>query len=409
MTAVNTTTESKCVEDANVAYTETSSLMHVEPTPENEQTPLRQTSRENADLYDTDLPEYSPLVTNGELSVEAEEMRDEKDGAENRLPRQSLSPAYEEYQTRPLPSPTHDDHPSQRWWQNYLDSQDGGQNGGLEHDHTPGHHTPTEENTPLVVSPTASYSDHSHLTEPLTNANLAGLRTCSILHDRAATWIIRKRDLPLSTLAAAVLTKEGLLQPKELKLIADDGNRDPTDPVSGALLGCFDTIGGIVLGLAAGPIELGKQASPMFKASKPGANDDDKSPTEEKPGSACSRNSRGIPRAAGQVALGAAKGLGRIVTTSAKSPALIMHGVTRGFHNLPKAYGEEVRVYENVTGLRSGLLVSAKSFGHGLGDGLRDLATKPIEGAEKNGVNGFTTGLATGLANLAFKPAAERM
>ena len=63
-------------------------------------------------------------------------------------------------------------------------------------------------------------------------------------------------------------------------------------------------------------------------------------------------------------------------------------------------------MYENVTGFRSGLLVSAKSFGHGLGDGIRDLATKPIEGAEKNGVSGFTTGLVTGLANLAFKPAA---
>ena len=107
-----------------------------------------------------------------------------------------------------------------------------------------------------------------------------------------------------------------------------------------------------------------------------------------------------------QVALGTAKGFGRIVTTSLKSPAVIMHGITRGFHNLPKAYGEEVRQYENVTGLRSGLVVSMKSFGYGLGDGIRDLMVKPIDGAEKNGVLGFATGCATGIANAALKPAA---
>jgi hypothetical protein len=121
--------------------------------------------------------------------------------------------------------------------------------------------------------------------------------------------------------------------------------------------------------------------------------------------SSTSDDGKGIPHAVAQVALGTAKGLGRIVTTSLKSPALILHGVTRGFHNLPKAYGEEVRQYENVIGLRSGLLVSAKSFGYGLGDGLKDLATKSMEGAENNGVVGFGTGLARGVLNAAFKPA----
>ena len=119
--------------------------------------------------------------------------------------------------------------------------------------------------------------------------------------------------------------------------------------------------------------------------------------------------SKGFAHASGQVAIGTARGLGRVVTTSLKSPALIMHGVTRGFHNLPKTYGEEVRQYETVTGLRSGLLVSAKSFGHGLGDGIKDLVAKPIDGAEKNGVIGFGAGLATGIANVVCKPAAGKL
>lgn len=204
--------------------TETSSLVHVEPSPENEPIPVRQTSRDNADLYGKDLPEYSPLVTNGERSLEAQETQNEKEGTQTRIPEygdhppcQSLSPAYEEYQTQPLPSPTHNARFYQRWQQQHSNLQDG-HNSDLEHNHTPGRHTSTEENAPLIVSPTASNPDQYHVTESLTTANRAGVRTCSILHDHAAAWIIRKRDLPLSTLAAAVLTKEGLLQPKELKL-----------------------------------------------------------------------------------------------------------------------------------------------------------------------------------------------
>jgi hypothetical protein len=106
------------------------------------------------------------------------------------------------------------------------------------------------------------------------------------------------------------------------------------------------------------------------------------------------------------IAVSAGKGLGRIVTASLKSPMLVLHGVTRGFHNLPKLYGEEVREYENVTDLKSGLLVSAKSLGYGIGDGLMDLVVKPIEGAEQGGVKGFGIGLAKGIGNAICKPVA---
>jgi hypothetical protein len=64
--------------------------------------------------------------------------------------------------------------------------------------------------------------------------------------------------------------------------------------------------------------------------------------------------------AAGQVAKGTGKGLGRIVGAGFKAPMTFTHGLTRGFHNVPKLYGEEVREYENVVDIRSGLAVSAK-------------------------------------------------
>lgn len=120
--------------------------------------------------------------------------------------------------------------------------------------------------------------------------------------------------------------------------------RDPTDPISGALISCYDTVNEIFLGLLAGPIEIGRQASPLLRRG-------DEHPIS--PG-----------RAAAQVGIETAKGLGHIVTTSFKAPAIITHGVTRGFHNLPKAYGEPVRLYDNVTDIKSGVLVGLKVGTH---------------------------------------------
>jgi hypothetical protein len=65
--------------------------------------------------------------------------------------------------------------------------------------------------------------------------------------------------------------------------------------------------------------------------------------------------------AAGQVAKGTGKGLGRIVGAGFKAPMTFTHGLTRGFHNVPKFYGEEVREYENVVDIRSGLAVAGKA------------------------------------------------
>ncbi|KAI4649331.1 hypothetical protein J4E93_003647 [Alternaria ventricosa] len=356
MTAVTTT----LVEDDR-SVANTSSLVHVEPT------------AENADLYTMDLPEYTQQVAGGEISVDAESTQNEKQR------NQDQSPAYD-----PLPS----SEPRSLQEQHEFDiQQDDSEQGNPSHRHS--------------SDPPALTHDS---TEADATASLASVRACSILHDRPAVWLVKRKSLALSPLAAAVLTKEGLLQPKDLHLISQysDMKHDPTDPVSAAFLTTYDVVSGIMLGLIAGPIELGKQTTPMLLQREIRRK-------EKRDGTATPSpplDTKDSPHVARQVALGTAKGFGRIITTSLKSPAIVMHGITRGFHNLPKAYGEEVRQYENVTGLRSGLLVSFKSFGYGLSDGIRDLIIKPIDGAEKNGVLGFAAGCATGVMNAAFKPAA---
>jgi hypothetical protein len=90
----------------------------------------------------------------------------------------------------------------------------------------------------------------------------------------------------------------------------------------------------------------------------------DKIQDEDRVGDTASVASKGKGKsamgAAGQVAKGTGKGLGRIVGAGFKAPMTFTHGLTRGFHNVPKLYGEEVREYENVVDIKSGLLVSAK-------------------------------------------------
>ena len=68
---------------------------------------------------------------------------------------------------------------------------------------------------------------------------------------------------------------------------------------------------------------------------------------------------------AGQIsldaALGAGKGIGRIVEAGLKSPMDFTLSIARGFHNAPKLYGDEsVRPSEKITGIQSGLRAAGK-------------------------------------------------
>lgn len=60
-------------------------------------------------------------------------------------------------------------------------------------------------------------------------------------------------------------------------------------------------------------------------------------------------------------AVGASKGVGRIVGVGLRSPLDFTLGLARGFHNAPKLYGDEsVRQAEKVTDFQSGLKAASK-------------------------------------------------
>ncbi|KAL8795604.1 MAG: hypothetical protein Q9182_007506 [Xanthomendoza sp. 2 TL-2023] len=106
-------------------------------------------------------------------------------------------------------------------------------------------------------------------------------------------------------------------------------------------------------------------------------------------------------------AVGASKGIGRIVGAGLKSPMDFTLGIARGFHNAPKLYGDEsVRQPDKVTGIQSGLKTAGKEFGYGLYDGVTGLFTQPINGAKQGGVAGFIKGFGKGIGGIMLKPSA---
>lgn len=60
-------------------------------------------------------------------------------------------------------------------------------------------------------------------------------------------------------------------------------------------------------------------------------------------------------------ALGASRGVGRVVDAGLKSPMDFTMSLARGFHNAPKLYGDEsVRPHNQITGFQSGLRAAGK-------------------------------------------------
>jgi len=108
-------------------------------------------------------------------------------------------------------------------------------------------------------------------------------------------------------------------------------------------------------------------------------------------------------------AVGTGKGVGRVVTTGARTPMNFCLGLARGFRNMPRLYNDyTIRPVEKVTGVGSGVVVAGKEFGYGLFDGITGLVTQPLKGAEKEGVQGLVKGFGKGIGGLIAKPAAGK-
>jgi hypothetical protein len=102
-------------------------------------------------------------------------------------------------------------------------------------------------------------------------------------------------------------------------------------------------------------------------------------------------------------AVSTGKGLAKIVGAGFKSPMDFSLNVAKGFHNVPKLYGDEVRQVDKVTDLQSGVKTAAKEFGLGFYEGLSGLVMDPYRGAKKEGGAGFVKGIGKGIAGVPLR------
>ena len=160
-----------------------------------------------------------------------------------------------------------------------------------------------------------------------------------ILHGHKV-WQVKGSNLDLSALEAVVAVKKGLYTFDDLMPLPsvpsssseDDG---PTDPLSGGLSAVLGTVGIIAQRASDYPLLLSK-----ILESK-----DDAATREE----------------IAEFAKDSGKGVTGLVGAGLRAPMDLTHNVARGFHNLPKLYGDEtVREVDRVTDVQSGLMAAGK-------------------------------------------------
>lgn len=377
---------------------------------------LRIETMSNADLYSMTPPAYAQSAADNEVSVDAEAIRDEKVGIAGASHNPSNTSPADGEQSRAVPGTIQAPNLELEREVSYASASTT---------------APSLENRPIPNELPPVY-----LSVQQRETAMASAKKCAILPSRPAIWLVKKKEFALSPLAATILVKEGIVRDKDLELISTSAGtkRDPNDPLSGFAFATYDTIGDILMGLVEGPVEAARQVVKLDEAKRNnprGATTQqshpheatpltqqytvpETAPMDQDPPNAAISDQAGhkraasfaAPNAAKEIAIAGGKGLGRIVGAGLKAPMTFTHGMTRGFHNMPKLYGEEVRQYENVTDMRSGMSVATKSLAYGLGDGLRDFFVQPVAGAKTGGPAGFVKGVGKGVGNLVCKPSA---
>ncbi|KAH7082383.1 putative glucosyl/glucuronosyl transferase [Paraphoma chrysanthemicola] len=246
---------------------------------------------------------------------------------------------------------------------------------------------------------------------------------CTLAPSRAAAWRVKRTQVRLSAFAACTLANAKVLDFQDLKLFrpqeysTDEG---PTDPISGPFTVACRVFTNVARGLTDVPSETWKAAQLPFAPSrhqsqaslaKVTSNGESSSMggRSTSPTSAASSptNSSKDPDMMRRTAPHSSKGIGHLTKTLIQSPMELSVSMTKGFHNVPKLWGDDtVRPQERVTDLKSGMKAAGREFGYGWYDGVTGLVTQPWQGARKDGAGGFFKGVGKGMAGLVTKSGA---
>ncbi|KAM3443325.1 hypothetical protein MY4824_000628 [Beauveria thailandica] len=102
--------------------------------------------------------------------------------------------------------------------------------------------------------------------------------------------------------------------------------------------------------------------------------------------------------------IGSASGVGHFFHSLSKGMLLDLPlAATEGLRNAPKLYGGEVYEREDVVDWKSGGVVAAKTFRHGIVHGFKGLVKEPARGAKQHGAVGAIRGAGIGVLNFGSK------
>ena len=278
---------------------------------------------------------------------------------------------------------------------------------------------------------------------------------CTLAPSRVAVWRIKRTQVRLSAFAACTLANANLLDFHDLKLFrpqeycTDEG---PWDPLSGFFTAACRALGSMSMGIADLPSETVKAVQAPFgpsrsqsqasvqtvaKRSEPsllGESSASSAVSKELqtssnmqeslvraqtlpnfPSSPSRTSSIGSSSTSAHkdhdmmrpTGLHTSRGFGRIVKAGIQSPMELSVGITKGFHNAPKLWGDDtVRPQEKVSDFKSGMKAVGREFGFGWYDGVTGLFTQPWKGAQKEGASGFFKGIGKGIGGFITKPGA---
>lgn len=112
-------------------------------------------------------------------------------------------------------------------------------------------------------------------------------------------------------------------------------------------------------------------------------------------------NGRGCVSTGGAIAHGVASGVGSLLHNFAKGNLIDMPlAFAEGMRNAPRLYGGKVADHGPVTDWKSGLVVSGKNVGTGIGQGFSGMVHEPVRGAQQDGALGAVKGMGRGLLGL---------
>jgi hypothetical protein len=289
---------------------------------------------------------------------------------------------------------------------------------------------------------------------------------CNLSPARVATWRIKRTQVRLSAFAACTLANANLLDFHDLKLFRAqeyDIDEGPWDPISGAFTTACRLFGSVSMGLAELPSEtlkglqmpfgsrrqdthssvtttatlgedsrVGAELTPpnplarsqttaavqeplagtqspqhlssrSYSTSDIASNTISHSRTSSRDDSSSNKNHDMLRHNGAH----ASKGIGRLTKALVQSPMELSVSIARGFHNVPKMWGDEtVRPQRRVSDFKSGMKAVGNDFSYGWYDGVTGLFTQPYKGAQKEGASGLIKGIGKGVGGFIVKPGA---